>query len=108
MPIDTAKKSEQVAVKMTPEQLRIVDEIAQREDRHRGYVVRELMLRGIMLYQSDGLVREEPQIAKGAAPVLATITPSAETMSKREIANTINGVEGGVFKIGSERKKKVG
>lgn len=52
------KKSEQIAVKLAPKTLKIIEAICESEDRPVGYVARELMLRGLSLYQVDGCLRD--------------------------------------------------
>jgi len=94
------KKSEQVAVKLAPATLEMIERICQAEDRPVGYVVRELMLRGLALYHEDGNLRStnsphrlEDAFHEGIkraipadigqtkklAPVIATITPATPT-----------------------------
>ncbi|MBX3288388.1 MAG: hypothetical protein KF855_03490 [Acidobacteria bacterium] len=53
------KKDEPLSLKVQPSLLVVLKEISEREDRPVGYVARELMVRGLGLYQQDGRVRDE-------------------------------------------------
>lgn len=59
MPQDAPKKTEQILINVDPETFAIIEEIREKEDRQRGYVARELMLRGLALYSRDGRLRDE-------------------------------------------------
>lgn len=54
----TMKKTEQLAMKLLPETFEKLSLIAEVEDRPVGYVARELMLRGMVLYAVDGNLRD--------------------------------------------------
>lgn len=55
------KKSEQVLVNLPPSVYEALSQIAEREDRPNGYVARELMMRGLAMYQRDGHLRHDDQ-----------------------------------------------
>jgi len=110
------KKSEQVLVNITPTTHEMLKQVVTIEGRPMGYVVRELMIRGLDAYIEDGSLRgpladagreaAKRAIAEGIrmaipesigqgrplAPVVATIG-GRETMPKAEIARTINDDE---------------
>lgn len=52
------KLSEPVLLNLTPTIFKELLEIEEREDRRRGYIARELMLRGLALYRIDGLLKD--------------------------------------------------
>lgn len=58
VPKQFQKKTEQVAIKMTPELHEALEKIRVAEDRPLGYIARELMIRGLALYKKDGLLRD--------------------------------------------------
>jgi hypothetical protein len=67
------KKSEQVLIMLVPETFADIKSIAAAEDRPLGYVARELMIRGLGLYRSDGRLRDD---ANGDSKVVASIGPA--------------------------------
>jgi hypothetical protein len=81
------KKSEQVLVMLVPEMYAELQSIAAGEDRPLGYVARELMIRGLGLYQIDGKLKAEPA---EAGKVVASIAPGsieeARELYERNIA----------------------
>lgn len=81
------KKSYQVLVKIDQYTYDTLAGIAEGEDRPLGYVARELMIRGIVLYENDGRLRDEPPVRK-LAPVVARIDPGSE-MTKEEIRRSL-------------------
>jgi len=83
------KKSEQVAVKLAPATLEMIEQICQIEDRPVGYVVRELMVRGLSQYQIDGRLRDLPQPERHLAPVVATIAPANERSDAQRMIDDV-------------------
>lgn len=68
------KKSEQVLVMLVPEMFEHLKKIAAGEDRPLGYVARELMIRGLGLYQVDGRLKDGP-VEGNASKIVASIMP---------------------------------
>ncbi len=52
------KKTEQILINLDLETFKLVNKIAASDDRPRGYVARELMIRGLNLYRQDGLLKD--------------------------------------------------
>ena len=82
-------------------------EIAEHEDRPIGYVARELMLRGLNLYESDARLRDSavPQTAGEPAPIVARIeraAPAAEVDDREAIRMQLEN------ELQPERKRKAG
>jgi hypothetical protein len=71
MPQTGEKKSEQFLMNLDPVTYERILSIVRSEDRPKGYVARELMLRGLSLYEQDGKLRGE---APARAKVVATIS----------------------------------
>ncbi len=71
------KKEIPVTMKITESTKLILEKICTRQDRPMSYVTRELMLRGLSLFEIDGKLRDEitDEAPKHLAPVVATITP---------------------------------
>jgi hypothetical protein len=84
------KKSKQILVNVGESVDRLIDTIAKKEDRPAGYVVRELMLRGLTLYMADGILKDS-EIAvtsKGVASggeVHVIPHPSSRAVAQRMI-----------------------
>lgn len=91
MPQNAEKKSETVLLNLTPTTFDALTRIADFEDRKLGYVARELMIRGLALYEKDGRLRDEAKAATGRklAPVVASISGSTQ-QSKGEIRKMLN------------------
>ena len=49
-----------VSVKLSPALVRLILEIGGTDDRGKSYVVRELMRRGLTLYEKDGQIKATP------------------------------------------------
>lgn len=64
MPSDGNKKEIPVTMKLSEQQLLMLEDICARHDRPRSYVARELMLRGIALYKQDGKIREADEVVR--------------------------------------------
>lgn len=60
VPSKNEKYQHVVGTKVTESTKRQLEEIAAADDRTVSYVIRELMLRGLALYQVDGLVKGDP------------------------------------------------
>lgn len=90
------KKSEQVLVMLVPEMFEHLKLIAAAEDRPLGYVARELMVRGLALYQVDGVLKGEPVTAK--SKVAATIGPATIEEVRRMQKKNAELLEGTPFK----------
>lgn len=86
VPSTTEKKSVQIAVKLPESLYATIETICAAEDRPTGYVARELMIRGLGLYQRDGRLRDEA----GMAPVVASISGQ---QSKAEIKRSLEKIE---------------
>lgn len=85
------KKSEQVAVKLAPATLEMIELICKIEDRPVGYVVRELMVRGLAQYQIDGRLRDMPQPeTRHLAPVVARIAPANERSEAQRMIDDVS------------------
>lgn len=97
MPSDTGKKEIPVTMKLSESQLLRLEEICERRDRPRSYVARELMLRGMALFNQDGKLRESDETV---ASVLATITPDT---TKDEIRNSYGFKQGEELAPSTER-----
>jgi hypothetical protein len=82
MPRIAEKKSEQVLINLTASDFRRLTEIADSEDRPVGYIARELMLRGLSLYELDGKLRGE---AQAASPALKLLAPVVARIDRGEI-----------------------
>ena len=84
--MEKEKKTQTLAMKVQSSLLARLSDIAETEDRPIGYVARELMMRGLALYESDGRLRDSP--ATGAvprpAPVVARIEPAKATGADRK------------------------
>lgn len=50
------KKSEQIAVKLSPSTLEVLTKVCEAEGRPMGFVVRELAMRGLSQYVQDGVL----------------------------------------------------
>jgi hypothetical protein len=81
VPPTTEKKSVQIAVKLPESLYATIEAICAAQDRPVGYVARELMVRGLSLYERDGKLRDE---VKPLAPVVARISPKGEIQRKFE------------------------
>jgi hypothetical protein len=86
VPKSLEKKNENFSLKMPVSLLKLLGEIAEAEDRPLGYVGRELMIRGLALYQSDGRLRDEPNTH--IAPVVARISPG-DQQTREEIEHQL-------------------
>jgi hypothetical protein len=79
--VEREKKTQTLAMKVQASLLDRLNDIATDEDRPIGYVARELMLRGLKLYESDVGLREPSNTTPSAnasdpAPVIARIEPA--------------------------------
>lgn len=104
------KKSENLGLKVTASLLELLGEISEKEDRPLGYVARELMIRGISLYEIDGKLRGVPGTTvtsttvnvgtkkTSLAPVVANIGPG-----KADAQRMIDEAD-----IAKPRKRKTG
>jgi predicted transcriptional regulator len=93
MPEFTGKKEIVIGTKI-PETLKSrLDEIAEYEDRQISYVVRELMLRGLSLYDIDGKLRGEApaKAMRQLAPVVARIERGE--MSRQDVQRMVESTE---------------
>jgi superfamily II DNA helicase RecQ len=54
MRVYEGKKIKTITAKIDEDQLEIIDEVARRHDRSRSYVIRELLVRGLVQYKIDG------------------------------------------------------
>ena len=61
MPVRFEKKDQPLALRVPVSLLKLINEISDKEDRPVGYVARELMIRGLALYQNDGKLRDDPK-----------------------------------------------
>jgi hypothetical protein len=85
------KKEVTVGVRIAESTKRQLDKIVEAEDRTIGYVARELMIRGLALYQIDGRLRDEGQTGvKSLKAPLAVISPGHEAAERRRIQREIN------------------
>jgi hypothetical protein len=90
------KKSEQIAVKVDPDVFKQLSEIAQREERPLGQLVRMLMLRGLSLYQQDGKLRGDApnhtEALQQLAPVVAYIEGGGQ-VTKQDVQRMIDAAD---------------
>lgn len=96
------KKEFVVGAKVSESLRQRLDEIAAHEDRERSYVIRELMLRGLALYEVDGELRHDQRPVAHTKPRLAsvpaTITPGRHVqqppeITKRDAQKMVDDVE---------------
>ena len=71
------KKDQPLALRVPISLLNTIEEISEAEDRPVGYVARELMVRGLALYQRDGMLRDA-QSENGRA----NLEPATVVMAK--------------------------
>lgn len=90
MPQDSKKKSETVLINLDPEMFALLESIRIREDRARGYVARELMIRGMSLYEIDGKLR-------GEAPAGTSVTSTTVDVGakRKQLAPVVMKIEPG-------------
>ena len=75
--MEREKKTQTLAMKVQSSLFERLTEIADSEDRPIGYVARELMLRGLGLYESDGRLRDARSgTVADSAPIVARIEPA--------------------------------
>lgn len=84
VPQPSTKKSEQIAFKVVPAVAAQLSEIAAQEDRPVGYVARELMMRGLALYQQDG------QLKGGASDVSVKHAKHIKLQSEEQLRKQSN------------------
>jgi hypothetical protein len=60
--VSSEKKEFPLTMKLTENVRRRIENIGEQEDRPNGYVARELMLRGLALYEEDGMLRHQEDI----------------------------------------------
>lgn len=77
VPQGTEKKTIQIAVKLPESLFHQIEDVCAKEDRPVGYVARELMLRGLSLYEQDGRLRGEP-VNRGKVPIKVPIRPKVK------------------------------
>lgn len=83
------KKDVVVGMKIGESVKRMLDRIADEQDRTISYVARELMIRGLALYHLDGNLKDDMSVpARRLAPVVATITPAVDP--KDEVRQMVN------------------
>jgi hypothetical protein len=89
VPKHTEKKNENFSLKMPISIMARLKEIAEFEDRPLGYIGRELMVRGLALYEMDGKIRGEAatETMRRLAPVVARI--DRPEMTKQEIRRSL-------------------
>lgn len=88
-----AKKTETVLINMDPETFTVLSKIADAEDRPRGYVARELMIRGFGLYAADGNLKDAASLTEIFDHSLKQAAPQGVKVAKHELT------------IGRERQK---
>ena len=85
--VPSEKKDVVVGMKVSESTKRILDRIADEEDRTISYITRELMLRGLSLYQSDGKLKDDGPVAKAPpirlSKVAAVVDPSEDDLRGR-------------------------
>lgn len=99
MAINKGKKIIPVTAKLDEPTFNEIEQICAIHDRHRSYVVRELMIRGLGLYRRDGRLRDDSppgdQVEnRPFAEVVAMIShgsAAADEMNKHDIQRMIAG-----------------
>jgi len=89
--MEREKKTQTLAMKVQSSLFERLTGIAETEDRPIGYVARELMLRGLGLYELDGRLRDaRPTTAGGEkATVVARIGPASSSAEADDERDTI-------------------
>lgn len=67
------KKDSPLTIKVGESLKREIESIASNEDRPVGYVIRELMVRGLDLYRADGLLRSSTNTTRSKGVPATTI-----------------------------------
>lgn len=80
---DFEKKEVTVGARIPERLLRELDDIAYTNDRTRGYVIRQLLMRGLAAYHADGELRVVRPDRPGPLPA-ARIRVSKETPSTKD------------------------
>lgn len=109
MPQNGEKKSEQVLINVPPATLKRLSQIRIAEDRPLGYVARELMMRGLALYERDGKLRDEISTSvQSKAKIAAYIGPGEKEEVRRRFQEELVPVhnEGTIGKRTAKRKAK--
>lgn len=79
----SAKKTETVLINLEPETFKMLEKIRIEEDRPRGYVARELMIRGIGLYMKDGYLKDNSSVANIVHNALQKAIPAGTLRQKK-------------------------
>ena len=89
--MEREKKTQTLAMKVQSSLFERLTGIAETEDRPIGYVARELMLRGLGLYEVDGRLRDvRPTMAGGEkATIVARIDPASSSAEADDERDTI-------------------
>lgn len=88
VPVNYEKKDVGIATRISESMKREIDRLADEHDRTPAYIIRELLTRGLALYQADGRLKDENKPERRLAPVLATITPAIDP--KADVRRMIN------------------
>lgn len=81
---DFEKKEVTVATRVQERMLRELDDIAYTNDRTRGYVIRQLLTRGLAAYRADGELKVQREERSGPLPA-GRIRVSKETPDTQDV-----------------------
>jgi hypothetical protein len=83
--VEREKKTQTLAMKVQASLLDRLNDIAEHEDRPIGYVARELMVRGLGLYEQDGRLRgSQAANSSEKAPIVARIDHAVPSRTQDE------------------------
>ena len=85
VPADYEKKEVSVAARIPERMLRELDDIASSHDRTRGYVIRELLARGLEVYRANGVLKPDIKGVRTIREPITMIEPGEETKQRRSI-----------------------
>lgn len=92
VPRNYEKKDAPIATRVPDAMKRQLDAIAEEHDRTVGYIIRELLGRGLAMYQADGQLRQSgiPAAEVRVGKVVAKIEPSDEIKERNRLRREFN------------------